>query len=166
LTASQPSAFQVLKNHLRQYSPDDAARITDVPAAAIRRLAREFGEAAAIGSTTVIEGQEMPLRPVCAFPDCRGLAAHMYGVWTGTAVQLLNVMVGAVDVPGGNLSTNVVGPHGKFPRRRGPEGSSLRVPSWAIAAPTRRVRRRRRAHSIWVISCRWEEARGRSWRWG
>jgi anaerobic selenocysteine-containing dehydrogenase len=119
--ASQP-AFQVLKNHLRQYSPDDAARITDVPVAAIRRLAREFGEAAAIGSTTVIEGREMPLRPVCAFPDCRGLAAHMYGVWTGTAVQLLNVMVGAVDVPGGNLSTNIVGPHGKFRVGEGPEG--------------------------------------------
>jgi anaerobic selenocysteine-containing dehydrogenase len=119
--AAQP-AFQVLKKHLRQYLPDDAARITDVPAAAIRRLAREFGEAAAIGSTTVIDGREMPLRPVCAFPDCRGLAAHMYGVWTGTAVQLLNVMVGAVDVPGGNLSTNVVGPHGKFRVGEGPEG--------------------------------------------
>ncbi len=115
-------AFHSLKEHLRQYPPEEGETITDVPASTIRRLAREFGEAAAIGSTIVIEGQKMPLRPVCAFPDCRGLAAHMYGVWTGTAVQLLNVMVGAVDVPGGNLSTNVVGPHGKFRIGEGPEG--------------------------------------------
>jgi molybdopterin-containing oxidoreductase family molybdopterin binding subunit len=115
-------AFQVLKDHLRQYPPEEAARITDVRAPTIRRLAREFGETAAIGSTILIEGQRMPLRPVCAFPDCRGLAAHMYGVWTSTAVQLLNVVVGAVDVPGGNLSTNVVGPQGKFRVGEGPEG--------------------------------------------
>ncbi|MEK7334833.1 MAG: molybdopterin dinucleotide binding domain-containing protein, partial [Candidatus Binatota bacterium] len=115
-------AFHSLKEHLRQYPPEEVETITDVPASTIRRLAREFGAAASIGSTIVIEGQKMPLRPVCAFPDCRGLAAHMYGVWTGTAVQLLNVMVGAVDVPGGNLSTNVVGPHGKFRIGEGPEG--------------------------------------------
>ncbi len=115
-------AFQVLKKHLQQYSPEQVEPITDVRTATIRRLAREFGEAAAIGSTIVIEGRRMPLRPVCAFPDCRGLAAHMYGVWTSTAVQLLNVMMGAVDVPGGNLSTNVVGPYGKFRVGEGPEG--------------------------------------------
>jgi molybdopterin-containing oxidoreductase family molybdopterin binding subunit len=96
--------------------------ITDVPALTIRRLAQEFGNAASIGSTITVEGQRMPFRPVCAFPDCRGLAAHMYGVWTSTAVQLLNVVVGAVDVPGGNLCTNVVGPHGHFRVGAGPEG--------------------------------------------
>lgn len=115
-------AFQVLKKHVGQYPPEEVERITDVPSATIRRLTREFGAAASIGSTITIEGQSMPFRPVCAFPDCRGLAAHMYGVWTSTAVQLLNVMMGAVDVPGGNLSTNVVGPHGKFRVGEGPEG--------------------------------------------
>ena len=115
-------AFQVLKKHLRQYPPEEVEKITDVPAATIRRLAQEFGTAASIGSTITVEGKEMPLRPVCAFPDCRGLAAHMNGVWTSTSVQLLNVMMGAVDVPGGNLSTNVVGPHGKFRVGEGPEG--------------------------------------------
>ncbi|MBI4525771.1 MAG: molybdopterin-dependent oxidoreductase [Deltaproteobacteria bacterium] len=115
-------AFQTLKDHLQQYTPEVVEPITNVPAPTIRRLAREFGETASIGSTVVIEGQRMPLRPVCAFPDCRGLAAHMNGVWTSTAVQLLNVVLGAVDVPGGNLSTNVVGPHGKFRVGDGPEG--------------------------------------------
>jgi molybdopterin-containing oxidoreductase family molybdopterin binding subunit len=115
-------AFEVFKEHLCQHPPERVEPITSVPASTIRRLAREFGQAASIGSTIVIEGHEMPLRPVCAFPDSRGLAAHMYGVWSGTAVQLLNVMVGAVDVPGGNLSTNVVGPHGNFRVGEGPEG--------------------------------------------
>jgi anaerobic selenocysteine-containing dehydrogenase len=99
-TMCQP-AFQVLKKHLLQYSPEKVETITDVPAETIRRLALEFGTAASIGSTITIEGHEMPLRPVCAFPDCRGLAAHMNGVWTSTSVQLLNVMMGAVDVPEG-----------------------------------------------------------------
>jgi anaerobic selenocysteine-containing dehydrogenase len=115
-------AFQVLRKHLRQYTPGEVEKITDVPAKTIRRLAQEFGAAASIGSTITIDGKEMPFRPVCAFPDCRGLAAHMNGVWTSTSVQLLNVMMGAVDVPGGNLSTNVVGPHGKFRVGEGPEG--------------------------------------------
>ncbi|MBI2089834.1 MAG: molybdopterin-dependent oxidoreductase [Deltaproteobacteria bacterium] len=115
-------AFQLLKEHLSQYPPDATEPITGVPASTIRRLAQEFGETASIGSTIVIEGRRMPFRPVCAFPDSRGLAAHMYGVWTSTAVQLLNVALGAVDVPGGNLSTNVVGPHGKFRVGEGPEG--------------------------------------------
>ncbi|HXG52742.1 MAG TPA: molybdopterin-dependent oxidoreductase [candidate division Zixibacteria bacterium] len=115
-------AFQLLRDHLRQYSPEAVAPVTDVPAATIRRLAGEFAASAGIGSTIVIEGRRLPLRPVCAFPDCRGLAAHMHGVWTSTAVQLLNVVVGAVDVPGGNLSTNVVGPHGRFRVGEGPEG--------------------------------------------
>lgn len=115
-------AFQLLKEHLSQYPPDATAPITGVPASTIRRLAGEFGETASIGSTIVIEGRRMPFRPVCAFPDSRGLAAHMYGVWTSTAVQLLNVVLGAVDVPGGNLSTNVVGPYGKFRVGEGPEG--------------------------------------------
>lgn len=115
-------AFELLREHLRQYPPETVEPITGVLAATIRRLAREFGAASSIGGTIVIEGKKMPLRPVCAFPDCRGLAAHMYGVWTSTAVQLLNVVVGAVDVPGGNLSTNVVGPHGSFRVGEGPEG--------------------------------------------
>ncbi|MFQ5851396.1 MAG: molybdopterin-dependent oxidoreductase [Candidatus Binatia bacterium] len=119
--ACRPS-FQVLKEHLRIYPPEAAEAITGVPASTIRRLTREFGQTASIGSTIAIEGRELPLRPVCAFPDSRGLAAHMYGVWTSTAVQLLNVVVGAVDVPGGNLSTNIVGPHGKFRVGEGPEG--------------------------------------------
>jgi anaerobic selenocysteine-containing dehydrogenase len=132
--ACQP-AFQVLKEHLRQYPPEAVEPLTDVPASTIRRLAREFGEAASIGSTITIEGREMPFRPVTAFPDSRGLACHMYGVWTGTAVQLLNVMVGAVDVPGGNLSTNVVGPHGNFRVGTGPEGLVTSAPELGNRRP-------------------------------
>ena len=128
-------AFQALKQHLRQYPPEQAEPITAVPASTIRRLAREFGQTASIGSTIVIEGQEMPFRPVCAFPDSRGLAAHMYGLWTSTAVQLLNVVVGAADVPGGNLSTNVVGPYGKFRVGEGPEGLVTSGPHFVNPPP-------------------------------
>ncbi|MEK7848000.1 MAG: molybdopterin-dependent oxidoreductase, partial [Chloroflexota bacterium] len=107
-------AFQRLKEHLKAYAPERAAEITTIPAEAIRRLAREFGETAAIGSTITLEGHAMPFRPVCAFPDTQGPTAHKYGLWAGTAIQMLNVVVGSVDVPGGCISTNIVGPRGQM----------------------------------------------------
>ncbi|MBI2919037.1 MAG: molybdopterin-dependent oxidoreductase [Chloroflexi bacterium] len=107
-------AFQRLKDHLKNYAPERAAEITTIPADAIRRLAIEFGETAAIGSTITIEGHAMPFRPVCAFPDTQGPTAHKYGLWAATAIQMLNVVVGSVDVPGGCLSTNIIGPGGQM----------------------------------------------------
>ena len=56
-------AFQVLKEHVKQYTPQWASKITTVPAETIRRIAKEFGEAASIGSKIKIDGKELPLRP-------------------------------------------------------------------------------------------------------
>lgn len=103
-------AFQCLREHLKQYFPEKAAEITTIPAKTIRSLANDFGQTASIGSTVVMGGKELPLRPVCAFPDGRGATSHRYGLWSGTAIEMLNVVVGAVDMPGGVISTNVVGP--------------------------------------------------------
>jgi len=50
-------AFQVLKDHLRSFTPEKMSEITTVPAATIRRVAREFGAAAQVGATTIIKGQ-------------------------------------------------------------------------------------------------------------
>ena len=61
-------AFELLKEHVKKYTPRYVEEITGVPAATISRIAKEFGEAAAIGSTVTIETDEgpkkIPSRPV------------------------------------------------------------------------------------------------------
>jgi molybdopterin-containing oxidoreductase family molybdopterin binding subunit len=58
--------FELLREHLKGYTPERAEEISTVPAGTIRRIATEFGQAAKIGSTVVIDGVELPYRPVAA----------------------------------------------------------------------------------------------------
>ncbi|MFO1378051.1 MAG: molybdopterin-dependent oxidoreductase [Steroidobacteraceae bacterium] len=106
-------AFAKLKEHLAKYPPERVEEITTVPAATIRRIAREFGEAAAIGTTVDIEGHTLPLRPACAH-WYKGVSQHARGYEQGMAIAMLNTLVGAVDVPGGLLSDAVYVHHPKF----------------------------------------------------
>ena len=98
-------AFSIIKEHVKKYTPEMASRITTVPAETIRRLAREFGEAAKIGSTIVIDGKELPYRPV-AVGYFRGAQAHRHSALTCMALALLQEIVGANNVPGGCLGVN------------------------------------------------------------
>lgn len=100
-------AFQLLMEHVKGYKVEEVSRITTIPAETIYRMAREFGEAARIGSTIVIEGKELPYRPA-AVAWTRGAECHKHGGLTGLALQLLNVVVGAIDVPGGLLGNKTV----------------------------------------------------------
>lgn len=106
-------AFQLLKEHLRKYSPERAAEITTVPAQTIRRIAREFGTAASIGSTIEIDGHTLPLRPACAH-WYKGVSQHTTGYEQGLAIAMLNTIVGAVDVPGGLSADTVYAHHPQF----------------------------------------------------
>ncbi|MSO97861.1 MAG: molybdopterin-binding protein [Rhodospirillaceae bacterium] len=102
-------AFAVLKKHLLQYTPEDAERITTVPAATVRQVARDFVAAAQIGSTITIDGHVLPFRPA-AIHFKRGSGAHKGGSHTTMAIHLLNLMVGNLDVPGGQRGVNPIGP--------------------------------------------------------
>jgi len=106
-------AFSLLKKHLAEYPPERAEEITTVPAATIRRLAKEFGTAASIGSTIDIDGHTLPLRPACAH-WYKGLSQHAGALESGTIIAMLNTIVGALDVPGGLLSDCVYANHPKF----------------------------------------------------
>lgn len=101
------TGFTLFKENVKQYSPEKVASITTIPAATIRRLAREFGKAARIGSTITLGGKVLPYRPAAA-NWYRGATAHKHGMLTGLAIQFLNVIVGAIDVPGGHLGNNPV----------------------------------------------------------
>lgn len=94
------TAFVLLKEHLKYYTPERAAQITTVSASTIKRIAGEFATASRIGSTTTIDGVTVPHRPACAI-WYRGLSQHQHGLVNGWAVALLNLIVGSLDVPGG-----------------------------------------------------------------
>jgi thiosulfate reductase/polysulfide reductase chain A len=71
--------------HLRQYTPEMAEAESGVPAADIRRIAREFA-AAAPRSTTICN---------------RGSHAHWNGFYNDRAITLLNALVGNMGEEGG-----------------------------------------------------------------
>ena len=98
-------AFALLKDHLRKFTPEYAEGITTIPAANIRRLAKEFAHEARIGSTIVIDGVTVPYRPVAAIAF-RGSQGHMNSAYNFLAIDLLNHLVGAADVAGGCLGFN------------------------------------------------------------
>lgn len=106
-------AFEILKRHLRKYTPERVAEITTVPAATIRHLAKDFGTAAAIGQTIDIDGHTLPLRPACAH-WYKGVSQHAEGYEQGLAIAMLNTVVGAVDVPGGLSADTVYAHHPEY----------------------------------------------------
>ena len=55
----QPS-FQLLKEHLKTYTPEMASEVSTVPVETIRRLATEFATDARCGSTITIDGHTLP----------------------------------------------------------------------------------------------------------
>ena len=105
------TAFALLREHLKQYTAEYASEVTTIGADVIRRMAKELGEAASIGATVDVEGVDLPLRPVCVV-WYRGLGQHQHGLRNGWAAAMLNVLVGAVDVPGGYCGTETTGPWG------------------------------------------------------
>ena len=96
------TAFSIVREHLKQSNTEDAERISTVPAKTIKRIATEFAENARIGSTIEIKGMKFPYRPVAAFMF-RGGQGHTNGFHNYVAVNMLNHLVGAADVPGGAI---------------------------------------------------------------
>ncbi|MBK6554149.1 MAG: molybdopterin-dependent oxidoreductase [Rhodocyclaceae bacterium] len=92
--------FQLLHDHLRAYTPEWAEVITSVPAATIRRLANELGQAAHIGETIEIDGKTYPYRPV-SVSGYRGVSTHTNAMHTCWAMELINVLLGSTRAVGG-----------------------------------------------------------------
>lgn len=93
-------AFQLMKNHYKPFTPEWATKICDVDPAIIRRIAKEYGEAASIGSTITINGEVFPYRPVSV--ECgRGWQSARHGMVDCMVYTHLNSIVGNQDVPGG-----------------------------------------------------------------
>lgn len=149
-TACRP-AFQCLADRAKEYSPEEAEKITTIPAATIRRLAREYGDAARIGSTITIDGHQLPYRPAGVL-YFKGAQGHKHALLAAMALSLLTEVVGAVDTPGGLLGSNprCLGfpgtgrPFGE--PRLGPDG--LLVPGELAAAPVSNLSEPRKPESF------------------
>jgi len=91
-----------------RFSPDVVAETCGIPAATIRRIARELAEIAfdqAIEldqpwtDTSGRRWEKMLGRPV-AMHAMRGISAHSNGFHTCRAIHLLQMLLGAIDTPG------------------------------------------------------------------
>ena len=93
-----------LAEHLRQYTPEWAETVCDVPAATIRRIAEEYLDHACVGETIEIEGVKLPFRPVAVT-----LGKTVNNGWGSYeccwARTMLAALVGALETPGGTLGT-------------------------------------------------------------
>lgn len=98
------TAFTLVKEAVRGYSPEWAESITTVPAGTIRRIASEFVEAAHIGETITLDGVELPFRPALVKGE-RGSLGKYGGAYQHLVHKMLNMLVGALDVPGGDLGS-------------------------------------------------------------
>lgn len=121
-------AFQALKDHLAAIDVDEMAGVCTIPAEQIRRVTKEFCDTASIGATIQVDGHTLPFRPV-GIDYKRGMAAHKGGMNSCFAIHLLNLLVGAVDVPGGQRGVNPVGPYWSA----GVSADGLIIPSDFIA---------------------------------
>jgi anaerobic selenocysteine-containing dehydrogenase len=103
-------ALQLIKDQMREYTPEWAAKITSIPAASIREVTKEFVEHARIGSTIEIDGFTFPLRPVQFAGSGRGAVSQRAGTLFDLAGKIINELVGAVEVPGGATGNRCPGP--------------------------------------------------------
>jgi len=97
------TGFTLMKESMKEYTPEWAEKQSTVPAATIRRIAKEFVGHAHIGETITLNGVTMPFRPVSVLVN-RGSINHADGTVTDLSTKILNELVGALDVPGSCLA--------------------------------------------------------------
>ncbi|MDR1604430.1 MAG: molybdopterin-dependent oxidoreductase [Gracilibacteraceae bacterium] len=93
-------AFSIIKDKVSEFTPEVAESISGVPAGTIREVTAGLVQAAMIGSTIELDGFTFPYRPACVHYG-RGTTAHRGGVYFMFAVNIVNTLLGALDVPGG-----------------------------------------------------------------
>lgn len=100
-------AFQVYKDTLKDASPELMEALTTIPPETVRKIAREFAREARIGETIKLpDGRTVPYRPA-AYNYYRGAQGHKSGMQTNQAFQLVNMLVGNIDHPGGRMGVTI-----------------------------------------------------------
>jgi anaerobic selenocysteine-containing dehydrogenase len=102
------AGFVFIKESLKDSTPEWAEKICSIPAKNIRRLAVDFVNKASLGKTiTLKDGQGknrvLPLR-TSSIVTQRGAMNHKDGVGAELMSKVINMLVGSLDVPGGNVA--------------------------------------------------------------
>ncbi|MDP6798214.1 MAG: hypothetical protein QF744_00085 [SAR202 cluster bacterium] len=92
-------AFQVFKDHVARYPADWASGECGLPVEDIEAVARELGENAMIGSTIMIDGVEVPHRPVAIM--AYHVSQQELGFQAVRAMNMLMMLLGAFGAAGG-----------------------------------------------------------------
>jgi len=130
-------AWELLKNRFKEYPPERVEKVSEVSAETLRRIAKEFAEAASIGTTIMIDGKELPYRPVATY-NIRAAVTHTNATQALYAMDLLNLVVGSAVAPGGvaSISTECFGhPNTGYPKLKvdkGPDGFPQIVGRWIL----------------------------------
>ena len=103
-------ALHLIKEQMKEYTPEWAEKITTIPASTIREITREFVEHACIGSTINIDGYSFPFRPAQFAGSGRGAVSQRNGTHFDLAGKIINLLVGAIEVPGGITGNSYPGP--------------------------------------------------------
>jgi len=93
------TAFRVLKEHVSKYTPEWAEGICGIPADTIRKVGEELGENASIGSKILLDGVELPYRPVGIMTY--HLAQQELGFQFIRAATIAFMLLGAIGAVGG-----------------------------------------------------------------
>lgn len=108
-----PEYERQIRDHFKQYTPEWAANLSDVPAADIRRISREFGTSAPA------------IVPAHKKTQC---ANYANSTQLAFAISVLNILAGTIDRPGGRY----------FPRQIAVPGVDAIYPPPAYPAKTGR----------------------------
>lgn len=106
------TAFQLYKEHIEQYPPEWAAGICDLPADSIKRVAEELGENARIGSKIVVDGIELPYRPVAIMGF--HVTQQELGFQACRAAIHVMMLLGAVEAVGGSRTDFTAKKHDNY----------------------------------------------------
>ncbi|MBI2851112.1 MAG: molybdopterin-dependent oxidoreductase [Chloroflexi bacterium] len=93
------TSFQVYKEHIAQYTPEWAADVCGLPAESIRKVAQELGQNAMIGSKVIVDGVELPYRPVSIM--AYHVAQQELGFQAVRAAIQVFMLLGAMEAVGG-----------------------------------------------------------------
>lgn len=100
------TAFEVVREYVADMTPEWAEAICGVPAKTMRTIANELVQHAHIGETIVIDGETFPYRPSVVMAPGRGANSNPLNVELFKAAEIINAILGNVDVPGGDLCLN------------------------------------------------------------
>lgn len=123
-------AFQLIKNSVKDKTPEWQAPITTIPAAKVREIANDLIAHAHIGSTVTIDGVTMPFRPVAILYTSKGPYSHpIAGPWADYITKFICELLGNIEVPGGVTGNSTPGTVWLQP-----DADGVRIPNYESGA--------------------------------